>query len=187
VGGTIKNTKLISILTVIILGFICMSVINVNNVVTTYKNAESEQEKNKIILIDPGKEKKYEDLNKRVSLKEETKCDIFVSIHLNTFPESYCKGAQVWYSNYEGSERLANIMQGTLKDKLDQSNKRKAKAAGTQYKVLRGNDNMAGVIVECGFLSNPEEYEKLKDEEYQKKIADVLAESISIYLKEGAN
>jgi len=46
---------------------------------------------------------------------------------------------------------------------------------------------MAGVIVECGFLSNPEEYEKLKDEEYQKKIADVLAESISIYLKEGAN
>jgi len=51
VGGTIKNTKLISILTVIILGFICMSVINVNNVVTTYKNAESEQEKNKIIHI----------------------------------------------------------------------------------------------------------------------------------------
>ncbi|HBL05722.1 MAG TPA: N-acetylmuramoyl-L-alanine amidase CwlD, partial [Clostridium sp.] len=133
------------------------------------------------------KEKKYEDLNKRVSLKEETKCDIFVSIHLNTFPESYCKGAQVWYSNYEGSERLANIMQGTLKDKLDQSNKRKAKAAGTQYKVLRGNDTMAGVIVECGFLSNTEEYQKLKDEEYQKKIADALAESISIYLKEGAN
>lgn len=219
-----------------------MSIINVNKVVTTYKNAESEQEKNKVILIDPGhggidggasskdgttekdinlniglllgadlksqgykveftrtediglytegksvKEKKYEDLNKRVSLKEETKCDIFVSIHLNTFPESYCKGAQVWYSNYEGSERLANIMQGTLKDKLDQSNKRKAKAAGTQYKVLRGNDTMAGVIVECGFLSNPEEYQKLKDEEYQKKIADALAESISIYLKEGAN
>jgi len=46
---------------------------------------------------------------------------------------------------------------------------------------------MAGVIVECGFLSNPEESQKLKDEEYQKKIADALAESISIYLKEGAN
>lgn len=218
-----------------------MSAINVNNVVTTYKNAESEQE-NKIILIDPGhggidggasskdgtiekninldiglllganlksqgykveytrtedvglytegksvKEKKYEDLNKRVSLKEETNCDVFVSIHLNTFPQSSCKGAQVWYSSYNGSDRLANIMQSTLKDKLDQSNKREPKAAGAQYKVLRGNDNMAGVIVECGFLSNPEECQKLKDENYQNKIADSLAESISIYLKERGN
>ena len=242
VGETIKNTKLISIVTVIILGFICMSIINVNNVVTTYKNAESNQGESKVILIDPGhggmdggasskdgtpekninlniglllganlksqgykveftrtedvglytegksvKEKKHEDLNKRVSLKEETKCDVFVSIHLNTFPESYCKGAQVWYSNYEDSARLANIMQSTLRDQLDESNKRAAKAAGTQYKVLRGNDNMAGVIVECGFLTNPEECQKLKDEDYQKKIADALAESISIYLKEGAN
>jgi N-acetylmuramoyl-L-alanine amidase len=218
-----------------------MSAINVNNVVTTYKNAESEQE-SKTILIDPGhggidggasskdgtiekninlniglllganlksqgykveytrtedvglytegksvKEKKYEDLNKRVSLKEETNCDVFVSIHLNTFPQSSCKGAQVWYSSYNDSERLANIMQNTLKDKLDQSNKREPKAAGTQYKVLRGNDNMAGVIVECGFLSNPEECQKLKDENYQNKIADSLAESISIYLKERGN
>jgi N-acetylmuramoyl-L-alanine amidase len=241
VGRTIKNTKLISILTIIILGFICMSAINVNNVVTTYKNAESEQE-SKTILIDPGhggidggasskdgtiekdinlniglllganlksqgykveytrtedvglytegksvKEKKYEDLNKRVSLKEETNCDVFVSIHLNTFPQSSCKGAQVWYSSYNDSERLANIMQNTLKYKLDQSNKREPKAAGTQYKVLRGNDNMAGVIVECGFLSNPEECQKLKDENYQNKIADSLAESISIYLKERGN
>ncbi len=218
-----------------------MSAINVNNVVTTYKNAESEQE-SKTILIDPGhggidggasskdgtiekdinlniglllganlksqgykveytrtedvglytegksvKEKKYEDLSKRVSLKEETNCDVFVSIHLNTFPQSSCKGAQVWYSSYNDSERLANIMQNTLKDKLDQSNKREPKAAGTQYKVLRGNDNMAGVIVECGFLSNPEECQKLKDENYQNKIADSLAESISIYLKERGN
>lgn len=219
-----------------------MSAINVNNVVTTYKNAESEQEESKIILIDPGhggidggasskdgtiekninlniglllganlksqgykveytrtedvslytegksvKEKKYEDLNKRVSLKKETNCDVFVSIHLNTFPQSSCKGAQVWYSSYNDSDRLANIMQSTLKDKLDQSNKREPKAAGTQYKVLRGNDNMAGVIVECGFLSNPEECQKLKDEDYQNKIADSLAESISIYLKERGN
>ncbi len=70
---------------------------------------------------------------------------------------------------------------------MDPSNKREAKAAGTQYKVLRGNDDMAGVIVECGFLSNKSECEKLKDEEYQKKLADALAESISIFLKEGAN
>lgn len=241
VGSAIKNTKLISILTVIILGFICMAVINVNNVVTTNKTIESDQG-NKVILIDPGhggidggasakdgttekninlniglllganlkskgykveytrtedvglytegrsvKEKKYEDLNNRVKLKKETNCDVFISIHLNTFPESSCKGAQVWYSNYSSAAELATIIQSTLKEQLDPSNKREAKAAGTQYKVLRGNDDMAGVIVECGFLSNKSECDKLKDEEYQKKLADALAESISIFLKEGAN
>ncbi|MEG1256684.1 N-acetylmuramoyl-L-alanine amidase CwlD [Clostridium sp.] len=226
----------------IILGFICISVINLNNIVTTYKNNESEQATDKIILIDPGhggidggasskdgttekninlniglllganlksqgykveitrtddiglytegksvKEKKYEDLNKRVSLKEETKCDIFVSIHLNTFPQASCKGAQVWYSNHEGSAELATIIQNNLKTKLDPSNKREAKAAGTQYKVLRGNDTMPGVIVECGFLSNSEECEKLKTEDYQQQIANVLSESISIYLENREN
>lgn len=219
-----------------------MSVININNVVTTYKNEESIQAKDKVILIDPGhggidggasskdgttekninlniglllganlksqgykveftrtddvglytegksvKEKKHEDLNKRVNLKKEMNCDVFVSIHLNTFPEAYCKGAQVWYSKNEDSAALATTMQSTLKEKLDPTNKREAKAAGTQYKVLRDNDNMPGVIVECGFLSNAEECEKLKTEEYQSKIADALSESISIYLKDRGN
>lgn len=133
------------------------------------------------------KEKKYEDLNKRVDLKKETDCDVFVSIHLNTFPQASCKGAQVWYSNFEGSSKLAQIIQSNVKEKLDNGNKRVPKAAGTQYKVLRGNDNMAGVIVECGFLSNSEEAEKLKNEDYQRKIADIIAESISIYLESEEN
>lgn len=133
------------------------------------------------------KEKKYEDLNKRVDLKKETDCDVFVSIHLNTFPQASCKDAQVWYSNFEGSSKLAQIIQSNVKEKLDNGNKRVPKAAGTQYKVLRGNDNMAGVIVECGFLSNSEEAEKLKNEDYQRKIADIIAESISIYLESEEN
>lgn len=133
------------------------------------------------------KEKKYEDLNKRVELKKETGCDVFVSIHLNTFPQASCKGAQVWYSNFEGSSKLAQIIQSNVKEKVDNDNKRMPKAAGTQYKVLRGNDNMAGVIVECGFLSNSEEAEKLKNEDYQRKIADIIAESISIYLESEEN
>ncbi len=133
------------------------------------------------------KEKKYEDLNNRVKLKKDTNCDAFISIHLNTFPQANCKGAQVWYSNHEGSNELAQIVQKTLRDKLEPTNKREAKAAGTQYKVLRGNDDMPGIIVECGFLSNSEECEKLKNEEYQRKIADAIAESICIFLESGDN
>lgn len=133
------------------------------------------------------REKKYEDLNNRVKLKQESGCDVFISIHLNTFPQSSCKGAQVWYSNFEGSSKLAEIVQDTLKMRLDPENKRKSKAAGSQYKVLRGNDTMAGIIVECGFLSNSQECEKLKTEDYQRKVADALAESVSIYLESGEN
>ncbi len=129
------------------------------------------------------REKKIEDLNKRVQLKKESNCDIFVSIHLNTFPQESCKGAQVWYSNCIGSQELANIVQDTLKNDLDQSNNRKAKPANNDYKVLRGNDTMPGIIVECGFLTNYKEAEKLKNEEYQKRIAESIGKGISIYLE----
>ena len=129
------------------------------------------------------REKKVEDLSNRVNLKKETNCDVFVSIHLNTFPQANCKGAQVWYSNFEGSKDLGTLVQSTLKERLDPSNNRQAKAAGTQYKVLRDNDIMPGIIVECGFLSNPEECEMLKNEEYQIKVADAIAEAVNNYLK----
>lgn len=129
------------------------------------------------------REKKIEDLNKRVQLKKETDCTIFISIHLNTFPQESCKGAQVWYSSCRGSQELANSIQQSLKMNLDQSNKRKAKPANNDYKVLRGNDSMPGIIVECGFLSNYEEAEKLKDIGYQREIAEAIAEGVSVYLE----
>lgn len=129
------------------------------------------------------REKKIEDLNKRVQLKKESNCDIFVSIHLNTFPQEGCKGAQVWYSNSRGSQELATIVQDILRNDLDQSNKRKAKPANNEYKVLRDNDTMPGIIVECGFLTNYEETQKLKTEEYQNSIAESISKGISVYLE----
>lgn len=238
IGNRVKNKKLIGILSVIILCFMAMAMINVNNAITTYKALEDKETGEKVILIDAGhggidggasskdgtpekdinlnigillganlksmgykveytrtedvglytegksiREKKIEDLSNRAKLKKDTNCDVFVSIHLNTFPQSSCKGAQVWYSNCEGSKELGTIVQSTLKEKLDPNNNREAKAAGTQYKVLRENDIIPGIIVECGFLSNPEESEMLKTEEYQMKIANAISEAISNYLK----
>lgn len=129
------------------------------------------------------KEKKREDLNKRCELKKETDCNMFVSIHLNKFKQPSCKGAQVWYSNNPESGIVAKMMQNNLRMDLDESNTRLPKPAKDQYKVLRCNDTMPGVIVECGFLSNKQDLELLKDESYQKKIAESLCKSIREYFE----
>jgi len=122
-----------------------------------------------------------EDLKKRCDLKESSNCDMFISIHLNYFTQSKYSGAQVWYSNYSDSGTLASIIQKNLRVDLDPSNKRVQKPAKDSYKILRENDIMPSVIVECGFLSNYEEELKLKSIEYQEKIADSISKSIGEY------
>lgn len=127
--------------------------------------------------------KKNEDLNARCKLKEETNCNLFLSVHLNKFNDARCKGAQVWYSKNPQSEIFAKIVQSNLKIDLDENNKRQAKCANDAYKILRCNDNMPGIIVECGFLSNEEDLVNLKSESYQKKVAQSLFKSIEEYFK----
>ena len=124
---------------------------------------------------------KVSDLTRRCELKEETKCDMFISIHLNMYTDAKPKGAQVWYSTYEKSKTLAEILQDSFKENLDNSNKRLPKAAGEQYKILRDKYQGPAVIVECGFLSNPQEEQLLKDDGYQQKIAESLAKGVKKY------
>lgn len=141
------------------------------------------REEDKGLYTDEGKirKKKIEDLNNRCQIKKDTQCDMFISIHLNMFQESKYYGAQVWYSRNKDSQRLAKIIQDNLKKDLDINNNRQAKPALDSYKVLRCNDDMPGVLVECGFLSNPAEEQKLKSEEYQNKIAESIENSIKFY------
>ena len=124
-----------------------------------------------------------EDLRKRCELKVSSNCDLFISIHLNYFTQSKYSGAQVWYSDYKDSSTLAGFMQKNLKVDLDPSNNRVQKPAKTAYKILRENDIMPSVLVECGFLSNLEEEQKLKTPEYQVKIAESISKSISEFYK----
>ena len=107
------------------------------------------------------KEKKREDLNKRVELKKETSCDIFVSIHQNMFPQSKCYGAQVWYASNENSCNLATVVQDSIKESVKDNNKRVAKPAAEAYLILRDKYEGASILVECGFLSNQEEEKRL--------------------------
>lgn len=127
--------------------------------------------------------KKIEDLNNRCKIKRESNCDIFVSIHQNFFNDSYYSGAQVWYSKNEDSGRLAHIIQQNFKKDLNNKNKRVEKL-GNSYKVLRCYCSIPSVIVECGFLTNPQEERELMKDEYQDKIAESLSKSIEEYFQE---
>lgn len=141
------------------------------------------RDSDKGLYIESGKirKKKIEDLNNRVKMKKNTNCNVFISIHLNMFPQSQYYGAQVWYSKNEHSKYLAKIIQTNLIKDLDKSNIRHEKPALNSYKILRENDCMPSVIVECGFLSNEQEKEKLKSDDYQNKIAKSIACSINQY------
>ncbi|WP_061320701.1 N-acetylmuramoyl-L-alanine amidase CwlD [Clostridium botulinum] len=152
-----------------------------------YKVVMTREDDSGLYLEDKGKrvrQKKIEDLNKRCELKRTTKCDMFISIHLNMFDQSQYYGAQVWYSNNEDSKRLAHILQNNLREELDENNKRKEKAAKNSYKILRNNDEMPSVIVECGFLSNSMELEKLKSTDYQEKISKAIVKSVGDYFND---
>lgn len=127
------------------------------------------------------RKKKIEDLKNRCKLKDESNCDMFVSIHLNMFPQSKYHGAQVWYSKNQESRKFAHILQQNLINGLDTSNNRKEKSAEDFYRVLNCKDDIPSVIIECGFLSNIEEEQKLIDPNYQEKLAELIFQSIQVY------
>lgn len=127
------------------------------------------------------KEKKREDLKKRASLKVETNCDIFISIHENMFPQAKCFGAQVWYASNTDSEKLANIVQDSIKVVVNDGNKRVDKPAGEAYLILRDKYEGASILVECGFLSNSDEESRLKTDEHQQLLVDGIVKGIDEY------
>lgn len=131
------------------------------------------------------RDKKKQDLAARNKMKEETKCDLFISIHLNMFSQQQYKGAQIWYSRNEESKRIAHIIQDNMRKDLDPNNNRVEKPGLNQYRVLRGDD-IPSLIVECGFLSNAEDESKLKTSEYQDNIAESLTKSINEYYRENS-
>lgn len=129
------------------------------------------------------KEKKTSDMHNREKIMNESGADIFLSVHLNKFTDPKIFGAQVFYSvNDPDSARLANLIQGELL-KLDEKNKRVAKEAESSIYLMK-KAALPALIVECGFLSNPEDANKLKDSQYQDKIASAIARGIEEYFNQ---
>lgn len=124
--------------------------------------------------------KKAADMKKRVDLINDTKPIMAVSIHQNSYPESSVKGAQVfYYTHSKEGENAAKIMQEELRT-IDSSNKREIKANNTYYMLKK--TEVPTIIVECGFLSNAEEAEKLRTEDYQQKVAEAICSGIIKWL-----
>ncbi|MFZ5966753.1 MAG: N-acetylmuramoyl-L-alanine amidase CwlD [Bacillota bacterium] len=114
--------------------------------------------------------KKNEDLRNRKTLIEESHADIFVSIHLNSFPQAQYYGAQTFYPrNCEKSKKLAEHIQEELIRVLNNGNTRESKVKSDVY--LMKNTTIPTVLVECGFLSNANEEKMLQDSTYQEKVA----------------
>lgn len=116
------------------------------------------------------KQKKISDIHNRVKIGNESHADIFVSIHLNKIPQPQYDGWQTFYR--EGDEegaKLAKQIQENVGKTIDKENNRIAKTIDNIYIIK--HVEIPITIVECGFLSNPEEEKKLLDDEYQNKLA----------------
>lgn len=128
--------------------------------------------------------KKAEDLDLRCKMKKETECDVFISIHQNAFRTVNSKGLQVWYSSNEKSKRIAESIQVSVRENLQNNNKRVAKDAKNDYKILRDGYDCGSVIVECGFLSNYEDEQNLQSDEYQNKLVEAITIGVEKYFNE---
>lgn len=124
--------------------------------------------------------KKVSDIKERVRIANSTPNALLISIHQNNFQDSRYSGAQVFYNAQDGSKELAEILQASFRENLSPNNKRQIKKTSGIY--LMEHINCTGVLVECGFLSNPEEEAKLRSIAYQQNISCVIAATVSQYL-----
>ncbi len=117
------------------------------------------------------KNKKVSDIKNREEIINSSNADFFISIHMNKFPQEKYSGPQVFYSvNNEKSELLAKCIQESMIKALNPENKREIKKADSSIYLLK-TAKIPAVLVECGFLSNGKEEQKLIDKNYQRQLA----------------
>ncbi|MDF2592020.1 MAG: cwlD [Clostridia bacterium] len=136
-------------------------------------------------LYDPNKRtgRKLEDLQNRMKILSESDADVTISIHLNSFPQGQYYGAQTFYKEGDdNSRKLAEYIQRDLLTIMDRGNDRKIKPKSDLY-IFKGN-SIPGALVECGFLSNPEEEHLLTQDNYQERLAWSVFSGIVKYFEE---
>lgn len=128
-------------------------------------------------------ERKRSDTKSRLRTVEETGECILISIHQNHFSQSKYSGAQVFYSgNNPESADLAEFVRRNIVESLQPENKRENKQADGNIYLLK-NCQVPAILVECGFLSNPEDTEKLCTESYQKDMAAAIYNGLIDYIQ----
>lgn len=131
-------------------------------------------------------QKKVSDIKNRVKIGNSSEADIFVSIHLNKFPESKYSGWQTFYNKKnENGKLLAETIQTSISSSISKQNNRIAKPIENIY--IAENVEIPLAIVECGFLSNPEEASLLNTDEYQDRLAWGIFLGITNYFNSFSN
>lgn len=125
-------------------------------------------------------QKKVSDLKERVRICNDTENAVLLSIHQNNFTDSRYSGAQVFYSNQGESQQLAENLQTYFRETLNPGSKRQIKKGNGIY--LMEHIGCTGVLIECGFLSNPEEEAKLRNPGYQQKLCCVIVSGVTNFL-----
>ena len=126
------------------------------------------------------REKKVSDIKNRVKIANESSANILVSIHLNKINQSQYDGWQTFYKDKnEESKKLATIIQENLNNSMQKNNNRIPMKINSVYLIK--NVEIPSTIVECGFLSNPEEEKLLQENEYQNKLAWGIYDGIMDY------
>lgn len=126
--------------------------------------------------------RKSADLKMRAEIMNQDEVDYIISIHQNSFAGESSHGAQVFYqSSSEVGKALAEELQNELVSSLDPENHRQAKANDSYYLLKKTVKPI--VIIECGFLSNREEADKLIQDEYQKQAAEAIAKGLFSYIE----
>ena len=126
--------------------------------------------------------RKISDLKNRVKIFNSYESAIAVSIHMNSFSESKYHGTQIYYSAVDGARELATAIQDVVRREVQPDNKRPLKHSEGIY--LLEHTEIPAVLVECGFLSNPEECKKLSEKEYQKQLSFSIVCVIINYIEE---
>ena len=134
--------------------------------------------------VDYHGRKKVLDLAARLKIGKETKNSVFVSIHMNSFPQQQYSGLQVWYSPNDGrSAEIAENVRKNVVSLLQKQNARKIKPASSNIFLLNRLESPA-ILIECGFLSNPRECSLLNTKEYRRQLAFSIFTSISEFILE---
>jgi N-acetylmuramoyl-L-alanine amidase len=131
--------------------------------------------------------KKALDAKARLEIAAKQERAVFVSIHQNSYPVAKYSGFQVYYSkNSPESAEIAKKLELAVREELQPDNNRASKEAGTNIYLLN-KLTCPAVLLECGFLSNPEECAQLQDTEYRARLVDVLSDALESYICENSD
>ena len=133
--------------------------------------------------LDSLRKRKVSDIHNRFVLMGKNPDAVFISVHQNKFEDTSQHGTQVFYSgNNEKSKVLAEAIQTSITSAVQPENVRIVKKSGSGIYLLY-HAKIPAVLVECGFISNPDEVKKLKDESYRMKLAILIADGLLKYLR----